>query len=117
MNSIQREQSREKRQPATSPGPASSAPHSFPDWGLGTRASIGNEGQVPRRDLFMRWKKCLGFSLAAILGGTIRAQGQSQAPTGVPYAVPFYVQRPADAPYRIVQAPPETPPSPGAPSG
>src|SRR5438874_6951965 len=68
--------------------------------------------------LFMRWKKCLGFSLAAILGGALTAQGQSQAPATLPSSPAFYERRPHDVPYRLVQAaPPETPPATGTPSG
>jgi hypothetical protein len=51
----------------------------------------------------MRWKKCLGFSLAAVLGGSLAAQGQSPAPESLP------IWSSLPGPYRLVQAPTETP--------
>jgi hypothetical protein len=66
----------------------------------------------------MRWKKCFGFSLAAVLGGTVAAQGQSQAPSPLPSSGVFYERPYNDVPYRaIVQAPVDTPPAPSPPPG
>src|SRR5438105_5362662 len=54
----------------------------------------------------MRWKRCLGFSFAAVLGGTLAAQGQNPAPAIAPF--PSTLQ-----PYRmVVQAPADTTPAP-----
>jgi hypothetical protein len=50
----------------------------------------------------MRWKKCLGFSLAAALGGSLAAHGQTPAPDTLPvWTLPGSV--------RVVQAPTEAP--------
>jgi hypothetical protein len=57
----------------------------------------------------MRWKRCLGFSLAAVLGGTLTAQGQSPAPSTLPFSS-------TPVPYRtVVQAPSDTTPAPSTP--
>jgi hypothetical protein len=59
----------------------------------------------------MKWKRCLGFSLATILGGSLMAQGQNLAPGPLPFAS-------TPAPYRtVVQAPGDTTPPPSTPSG
>jgi hypothetical protein len=51
----------------------------------------------------MRWKRCLGVSLATVLGGSLAAQGQSLAPGSPP------IWNPPGA-YQFVQAPPQTTP-------
>src|SRR6266851_3942817 len=70
---------------------------------------LHNHWQVPRRDFFMRWKKCLGFSLAAVLGGTLTAQGQNPAPATLPYSS-------TPVPYRtVMQVTTDQPPAPSTP--
>jgi Putative beta-barrel porin-2, OmpL-like. bbp2 len=66
----------------------------------------------------MRWKRCFGFSLAAALGGTLMAQGQSPAPAPLPFSSPPVPYRTmVQAPGYQTPAPPEATAGGGAPTG